>query len=125
MPVLYSTRNSLSHLSERQNVQNRTPASRQMQKPAGVDEMSTVSIANPIWPASCEKNTLFRYGILLPKIEYASIIRSRMGQSITFLLPIHDQFQLKTDIICTASPVYLYETTTSTRLKPHSSRHAA
>jgi len=67
--------------------------------------MSTVSIANPIWSASCEKSTLFRYSILLPKIEYASIIRSRMGQSITFLLSIHDQFQLKTDIICIASPV--------------------
>ena len=87
--------------------------------------MMIVCNEKPISPASCEKNILFRYGILLPKIEYASIILSRMGQSITFLLPFHNQSQPKTYIVCAASPVYLYETITSTRLKHHSLRHAA
>ncbi len=87
--------------------------------------MMTVCNEKTISPDFCEKNTLFRYGILLPKIEFASIIRSSMGQSIMFLLPIHDQFQFKPDIICLDSPAHLYETTTSTRLKHHSSRHAA
>jgi hypothetical protein len=72
--------------------------------------MRMVCIVNPILPVSCEKSILFRQGVLLPKIECPSIIRSRMGQSVTFLLPITDQLHLKTDIICTASPVYLYET---------------
>ena len=77
----------LFRLSERQNVQNRTTASRQMQQPAGVDEMSTVYLENPIWSSFCEKNPLFRHGVLLPKIEYAPIIRPRMYQSIALFNP--------------------------------------
>ena len=70
-----------------------------MQEPAGVDdEMSTVNLITPVCPASCEKNTLFRYGILLPKIKCPSIIRSGMDQSIMFLVSIMEMFQLKTGI---------------------------
>ena len=112
-------------MSERQDVYNRTAASRQMQEPAGVDEMSSFNLVNPIWLASCEKNTMFRHCILLSKIEFSPITKLRIGQSIRLLLSVHYQFQLKMDITYPASPDYLYETTTNTRLKPHSSRHAA
>jgi len=96
-------------MSERQDVHNRTAASRQMQEPAGVDEMSSFNLVNPIWLASCEKNTLFRYGILLPKIEFSPITQSRIGPSITFPVPIADQVQLKTDISDPVLPVDQYE----------------
>jgi hypothetical protein len=69
-----------------------------MQKPAGVDEMSIVTLINLICPASCEKSSLLRYSILLPKIECPSIIRSKIGQSITFLLSITEMVQVKTGI---------------------------
>ena len=70
-----------------------------MQEPAGVDdEMSTVNLITPVCPASCEKNTLFRYGTLLPKIKYPSLIRSGIDQSIMFLVSIMEMFQLKTGI---------------------------
>lgn len=64
--------------------------------------MSTVNLITPVCPTSCEKNTLFRYGILLSKIECPSIIRSGMAQSIIFLVSIMGMFQLKTGI---GSPV--------------------
>lgn len=66
--------------------------------------MRTVRIVNPIWPDSCEKITLFRHDILWLKIAYAPIIQSRMGKSITFSVPVTDQFQLKTDISGPDSP---------------------
>jgi hypothetical protein len=79
-------------------VQNRTTASRQVQQPAGVDEMRTIYTIKSICPAFCEKNTLFRRGVLLPKIEHPSIIRSRMDPSIAFLVSITERFPFKTHI---------------------------
>ena len=84
---------------------NRTVASRQMQESAGGDEMSIVNFLTPIWPVPCEKSTLFRHGVLLPKIEFSPITQSRIGPSITFPVPIADQVQLKTDISDPVLPV--------------------
>ena len=106
-------------------MQNRTTASRQMQQPAGVDEMSTVYLENPIWSSFCEKNPLFRHGVLLPKIEYAPIIRPRMYQSIALLAIPADQVQRKTDITYPVLLAPLCKIITSTQLKRHSSQHAA
>jgi len=66
--------------------------------------MSTVNLITPVCPASGEKNTLFRFGILLPKIECPSIIRSGMDQSIMFLVSILGMLQLKTGIGSPVSP---------------------
>lgn len=66
--------------------------------------MSTVNLITPVCPASCEKNTLFRYGTLLPKIKYPSLIRSGIDQSIMFLVSIMEMFQLKTGIGSPVSP---------------------
>jgi hypothetical protein len=60
--------------------------------------MRTVCPVNPILPFTCEKSTLFRHGILLPKIEYAPIIPSRMGQPIAFPVSVTEILQLKTYI---------------------------
>jgi len=115
----------LSRLPERQNVQNRAPASRQMQESAGVDEMSTGRTTKPICPASCEKSSLFRQGVLLPKIEFTPITPSRTCQSIMFLASIVEQSPLTTDTRDTILPASRYVIITSTLLKRHSSRHAA
>jgi len=66
--------------------------------------MSTVYTIKSICPSFCEKNTLFRRGVLLPKIEHPSIIRSRMDPSIAFLVSITEMFQLKTHITGPDSP---------------------
>ena len=66
--------------------------------------MSTIYTIKSICPAFCEKNTLFRRGVLLPKIEHPSIIRSRMDPSIAFLVSITEMFQLKTHITGPDSP---------------------
>lgn len=67
--------------------------------------MSTVNLITPVCPASCEKNTLFRYGILLSKIECPSIIRPGMDQSIMVLASIVEMFSLKTNISDFDSPL--------------------
>jgi len=67
--------------------------------------MSTVYTIKSICPSFCEKNTLFRRGVLLPKIEHPSIIRSRMDPSIAFLVSITEMFQLKTHITGPDSPL--------------------
>jgi hypothetical protein len=85
-----------------------------MQEPAGVDEMNTVSIADTIWLASCEKPPLFRHGILLPKIECFTITESKMGPSIVILVYIADQVQLKTDTRYSVLPFDHHEIITST-----------
>jgi hypothetical protein len=75
-----------------------------MQQPAGVDEMSTVNLANHVYPSSREKSTLFRRGILLPKIKNSPIKQLRIGQWITFPLSITEMFHLKTNISDFISP---------------------
>jgi len=87
--------------------------------------MRTVSIADTIWPASCEEIPLFRHGILLPKIECFPITESKMGPSIALLVYMADQVQLKTDISDPILPVSPYKIITGPLLKRHSSRHAA
>jgi len=67
--------------------------------------MSTVYPTNTIWPASCEKSILFRYGVLCPKIECASIIASGIGQSIVFLMSVAKILHSKTG--CT-DPDFLF-----------------
>ena len=66
--------------------------------------MSIVNLITPVCPASCEKNTLFRYGILLPKIKCPSFICSGIDRSIMFLVSITEMFQLKTGIGSPVSP---------------------
>ncbi len=95
-------------------MQNRTTAPRQVQQPAGVDEMTSVYFINPIWPASREKNPLFRHGILWPKIECFPITESKMGPSIALLVYMADQVQLKTDIRYPVLPFDLHKILTST-----------
>ena len=60
--------------------------------------MSTVYPANSICPASCEKSTLFRHGLLCPKIECSTIIASRIGQSIAFRVSVSKIFHVKPGI---------------------------
>ena|GEM_PF-1897736 len=60
--------------------------------------MSTVYPANSIWPASCEKSTLFRHGVLCPKIECSMLIASRIGQSIAFRVSVSKIFHFITGI---------------------------
>ena len=75
-----------------------------MQQPTGVDEMSTVNLANHVYPSSREKRTIFRCGILLPKIKNSPIKQLRIGQWITFPLSITEMFHLKTNISDFISP---------------------
>jgi len=60
--------------------------------------MSTLYPANSIWPVSCEKSSLFRHGVLCPKIECSPVAHPKMSQSVTSLVPITEMCQLKTDI---------------------------
>jgi hypothetical protein len=57
--------------------------------------MRNIYTIKSICPASCEKNILFRYGILLPKIKNSPIKQSRIGQSIKFPLSVTEMFHLK------------------------------
>jgi hypothetical protein len=57
--------------------------------------MMTVCNEKPISPASCEKITLFRHAIVLPKIELPGTFQSSSGQSASLLAHIHDQFQYR------------------------------
>ena len=66
--------------------------------------MRTIYTIKSICPAFCEKNTLFRRGVLLPKIECLLIIKSRMRQSITSLASVTEMFQLKIHITGPDSP---------------------
>jgi hypothetical protein len=75
-----------------------------MQQPTGVDEMSTVNLANHVYPSSREKRTIFRCGILLPKIKNSPIKQLRIGQWITETLSITEMFHLKTNISDFISP---------------------
>jgi hypothetical protein len=54
--------------------------------------MRTVRKEKPISPASCEKNTLFRHAIRLPKIAHSYTSRSSVDQSISLLTPIPAPF---------------------------------
>jgi hypothetical protein len=100
-------------------------ASHQMQESAGVDEMTTVCIADTIWPASCEKITLFRHGVLLPKIEFSPITPSKTGQPIAFPVNIAGQLHRKTDVSDPVLPARPYKIITGPLLKRHNSRYAA
>src|SRR4030066_415467 len=84
----------LSRLSKRQDVQNRASAPLSMQQPTRVIQM-TVHNENPFSPASCEKNTLFRHGPLLPKIVRSYPSRSSVGQSMPMLAPVTCQYRYK------------------------------
>jgi hypothetical protein len=66
-----------------------------MQQPAGVIQMSTVHNVKTMSPASCEKSTLFRHALLLPKIMHSYPSRSSVAQSITILAPVTDQYRYK------------------------------
>ena len=96
-----------------------------MQEPAGVDEMRNVRTIKALSPASCEKCTLFRHGVLLPKIEFTPITPSKTGQPIAFPVTIACQFHRKTDICDPVLPVSPYKIITAPLLKRHRLRHAA
>jgi len=57
--------------------------------------MMTVCNEKILSPTPCEKITLFRHAIVLPKIELPGTFRSPIGQSDSLLAYIHDQFQLR------------------------------
>jgi hypothetical protein len=65
-----------------------------MQQPTGVIQM-TVHNEKPFSPASCEKNTLFRHGPLLPKIVRSYPSRSSVAQSIPMFAPATGQYRYK------------------------------
>ena len=96
-----------------------------MQRSAGVDEMSTVTLMNLICPTSCENSSLFRQGVLLPKIKFTSLnaIKNLSIYNVSGILV--EQIPLKTDTRDTVLPASRYEIITRTLLKRHSSRHAA
>jgi hypothetical protein len=53
-----------------------------MQQPTDVIDMMTVCNEKTISPASCEKITLSRHAIVLPKIDHPSICQSSADQSV-------------------------------------------
>ncbi len=57
--------------------------------------MSIVPKVKNISPVSCEKNALLRHALLLPKIVHSYPSRSSVGQSITMLAPMTDQYRYK------------------------------
>jgi hypothetical protein len=59
-----------------------------MQQPTGVVDMMTASNQQTRSQVSCEKITLFRHAILLPKNVHSYLSRSSVGHSITMLTPI-------------------------------------
>jgi hypothetical protein len=59
-----------------------------MQQPTAVIDMMTACNQQTLSQVSCEKITLFRHAILLPKNVHSYLSRSSAGHSITMLAPI-------------------------------------
>jgi hypothetical protein len=59
-----------------------------MQQPTGVIDMMTACNQQTLSQVSCEKITLSRHTILLPKNVHSYLSRSSAGHSITMLAPI-------------------------------------
>jgi hypothetical protein len=76
-----------------------------MQQPTGAIATMTVCNGKILFPASCEKITLFRHAILLPKIELPDTFRSSIAQSASLLAHIHDQIQHQTGYNVPGLPV--------------------
>ena len=85
----------LSRMSERKDVQDSAVTALSVQQPTGVIQMSIVHNVKTMSPASCEKNVLLRHTLLLPKIVHSYPSRSSVGQSITMLAPMTDQYRYK------------------------------
>ncbi len=66
-----------------------------MQQPTGVIQMSIIPKVKNISAFSCEKNSLLRHALLLPKIVHSYPSRSSVAQSITILAPMTDQYRYK------------------------------
>ena len=75
-------------LSKRQTVQGCASQPTSMQQPTGVIEMMTACNQQTLPQVSCEKNTLFRHVILLPKNVHSYLSRPSAAHSITMLAPI-------------------------------------
>jgi len=59
-----------------------------MQQPTGVVDMMSACNQQTRTQVSCEKITLFRHAILLPKNIHSYLSRSSAGHSITMSAPI-------------------------------------
>jgi hypothetical protein len=112
-------------LSKREDVQGCASASPSMQQPTGVMAMMTLCNEQNLSLVSCEKITLFRHAILLPKIELHATFRSSGGNSITMLARVADQDRHKTGQQGSLLTGLSIEKTRKIRLKRHSLRHAA
>jgi hypothetical protein len=66
-----------------------------MQQPTDVIDMMTVCNEKTISPASCEKITLFRHAIVLPKILLPYTFQPSINQSTALLALITKQSQCK------------------------------
>ena len=83
----------LPRLPKREDVQGCASAPTSMQQPTNGIDMMTICNEKNISPASCEKITLFRHAIVLPKIKIPDTSRPSTDQSTALLDHIHDNFQ--------------------------------
>jgi len=90
-----------------------------MQQPTGVIDMMTACNQQTLSHVSCEKITLFRHAILLPKNVHSYLSRSSAGHSITMLAPILTGIGIKRGNKVPYSPGLSTEKTRKIRLKHH------
>jgi hypothetical protein len=66
--------------------------------------MSIVHHVKTMSPPSCEKNSLFRHALVLPKINQSSPSRASVGQSIPMPAPLTGQYRNKRGNKALSSP---------------------
>ncbi len=85
----------LSRMSERKDVHNSAAASSSIQQPlAGeINPMNKATTNGPV--ASCEKDILFRHGLLLPKITNPCSSRPSVGRFVKILALVTNRYRYK------------------------------
>jgi hypothetical protein len=77
-----------------------------MQQPTGVIDMMTACNQQALSQVSCEKITLFRHAILLPKNVHSYLSPPSAGRSIKILAPISTGIGIKQGNKALYSPAY-------------------
>ena len=99
----------LSRLSKRQDVEGCASQPASMQQPTkGVDRMTACN-QQPLSQVPCEKTSLLRHTILLPKYVHSYLSRSSAGHSITILSPILTGIGIKRGNKTLYSPTYRWK----------------
>jgi hypothetical protein len=84
----------LSRLSERKDVQDSAAASLSMPQPLAV-EINPINHTLINYPASCEKDILFRHGPLLPKTTRPRSSHPSGDRFVKILAPVTNHYRYK------------------------------